>query len=192
MKFNSNRKTKKVLKKLSEFINATSNKFHFAVMGGIAVDGYVGNLTRNHPDVDMFIFREELEKVEEVLEKLGYRYKRFTHPRKSGLEYKMQTGDKSHLFSFQILDQVGKDKFEISFYRDPHLIFPISFIKPPNWLILEGVRFPAASKKLLIELKQNELNFFEKLKKKDPEKYKIKRKDKHLNCLRDIKLLKGL
>ena len=40
------------MKKLSEFVEAVDNDFFYVVMGGISVDGFVGRLTRNHPDVD--------------------------------------------------------------------------------------------------------------------------------------------
>lgn len=178
-----------VISKLGEFVENIDDKFFYTVMGGIAIDGYVGKITRNHPDVDMIIFREDLEKTEQVLEDLGYKHKRFTHPKKSGLEYKMQTGDEDHLFSFQIADFVDKDKFEISFYRDLHMIFPLSYINPSITLELEGVRFPAVSKEMLTKLKESEIKFFEKLKKQDLEKYEIKRKQQHLNALHDLELL---
>ena len=154
----------KLLNKFKELVGIIDKEFFFVVIGGFAVDGYVGKITRNHPDVDFIIFRKDLEKAEQILDELGYQHKRFTHPKEKKLEYKMQTGDEDHLFSLQIADMVDKDKFEISFYRDPHMIFPLSYIKPPNWLELEGVRFPAVSKKFLIEMKENEIKFFEKLK----------------------------
>lgn len=192
MKFKPNSKTKRILKKFSEFVNATDNNFFYVVMGGIAIDGYTGKLTRNHPDVDMLVFREDLKKAENILEELGYFHKRFTRPDETSFVYKMQTGDENHVFSFQVLDQVGDDKFGISFYRDPHMEFPMSFIKPPTWLTLESTRFPSVSKEFLIRLKENEITFFEKLKKEGSERYRSKRKNKHLKCLHDIKLLKSL
>ena len=123
-------------------------KIFYVVMGGIAIDGYAGRLTREHPDVDLLIFRKDLEPVEKVLEKLGYKHIRYKHPSNPGLEYKMQTGKgKNHIFSFQILDKVGEHSFKISFYRDANIEFPVKFIKPQHWLELESVKFPAVSKK---------------------------------------------
>lgn len=179
-----------VLEKFEKLVNEINDQFFFCVMGGIAVDGYAGKITRNHPDVDMIVFRDDLEKAEEVLEDLGYKHKRFTHPKESALEYKMQTGDEDHLFSFQIADLADEDKLKISFYRDLHMNFPLSYIKPPHYLELEGVKFPAVSKKLLIELKKDEIEFFEELKKSDPEKYQKKRKQKHLNTIHDLNILR--
>lgn len=192
MKFNPNDRTKRVLKKLSEFIGTVNKELFFVVMGGIAVDGYVGEVTRSHPDVDMLIFREDIESVENILISLGYLPKKFNHPKEADFIYKMQTRYKDHLLSFQILDKVGKNQFEISFYRDPHLVFPLSFIKPPKWLTLEGVYFPVVSKEFLIELKEREIDFYEKLKREDFEKYKLKRKKDHLKILHDIKFLHNL
>lgn len=177
-----------VIEKLKELVDEINDKFFYTVFGGIAVDGYAGKITRAHPDVDMIIFRKDLEKTEQVLSDLGYEHKRFSHPKESNLDYKMQTGDEDHLFSFQIADRTD-DNFEISFYRDPRMLFPLSLIKPPVWLELEGVRFPAVSREILIKLKENEVEFFEKLKMLDPEKYQNKRKQKHLNTLHDSKLL---
>ncbi|MBU0569426.1 nucleotidyltransferase family protein [Patescibacteria group bacterium] len=192
MKYKVNEKTAEVLRKFSVLMNSIGNNFFFVVMGGIAVDGYAGKLTRNHPDVDMLIFRKDLGKAEEVLEALGYTTKRFTHPKDSNLEYKVQTGNKDHLFSFQIIDKIDDKNFEISFYRNLHLVFPLSYIKPPTWLKLEGVKFPAVSKKMLTKLKENEVQFFEKLKKNDLKKYLSKRKQKHINTLYDLKTLNAI
>jgi hypothetical protein len=179
----------KLLDKFEDLIKKIDREFFFVVMGGIAVDGYAGKITRYHPDVDIIIFREDLEKAEQVLSRLSYRHKRFIHPKDRSLEYKMQTGDEDHLFSFQIADLVGKDIFEISFYRNLRKVFALSYIKPPNWLELEGVKFPAVSKEMLTELKINEDSFFNELKISNREKYESKRKQKHLNTLHDIKLL---
>lgn len=183
--------TKDVLKAFSELIEEIGKQFFYVTMGGIAVDGYAGKITRDHPDVDMLIFREDLVKAENILKELGYECKRFTHPVEQTLEYKMQTGDEDHLFSFQILDSVDNDNFIMSFYRDLHSIFPNNQIKPPTWLVLENVRFPAVSREFLIKLKKNEVLFFEKLKVSDPEKYLLKRKEKHLKCLHDINFLEN-
>ena len=151
-------------------------------MGGVAVDGYAGGWTRDHQDVDLLIFRKDLERAENALRKLGYPYQEFTHPKDGSLVYKIRTDDPDRTFSFQILDKRGDGEFEVSFYRDLRLVFPMSYIKPVNWLKLEGIRFPAISKDFLIKLKQNEIKNFKKF---IPEK----RMGKYLNCLRDIKLL---
>jgi hypothetical protein len=173
-----------------ELIEKIEGKFFFVVVGGIAVDGYSGRISRDHPDVDIIIFRKDLAKAEKVLDNLGYKHKRFLHPKEPSLEYKMQTGDEDHLFSFQIADMVDRDKFEISFYRDPHMIFPLSYIKPSRFLELEGVNFPAVSKEFLIKLKENEIEFYEELKVSDLEKYEKKGKQKHLNTIRDLELIR--
>lgn len=191
MKYKADKKTKKVLLKLSKFVKAVDSSFFYTVMGGISIDGYYGKLTRNHHDVDFLIFREDLEKAEAILDKLGYKHKRFTHPDDSNLEYKMQTGNENHIFSFQVIDRVGKNDFEISFYRDLQMKFPISLIRPASWLKLEGVKFPAVSKILLLKLKKNEAKFYENLKKEDLEKYLSKRKDNHTKNLHDIELLRA-
>lgn len=188
MKNSLNRNTDEIIENIKKLVDGIDEQFYFATMGGIAVDGYIGKFTRHHPDADFIIFREDLEKAEEVLGKLGYLCRRITHPKKFEFEYKMQTGNDDHLFSFQILDLVGSDNFEISFYRDLQMDFPLSLIKSPVWLELKGVKFPAVSKEFLIKLKENELNFFEKLKVSDPKKYK-KRKQKYLITLHDLQLL---
>lgn len=190
MKFKPDLKTKQVLKRFSELIEAIGDQFFYTAMGGIAVDGHAGRLTRNHPDVDMLVFRNDLKAVEKVLDQLGYPHERFGHPKEPGFEYKIRTNDPDWTFTFQIIDQKPGQKFEISFYRDPHMVYPLSFIKPPVWLTLEEVHFPAVSKKFLTKLKENEVSFFKKLKKENPEKYRLKRKDKHAQCLHDIRLLR--
>jgi len=182
MKFKPNKKTLNVIGRFSELIEVIADKFYWVTMGGIAVDAYAGRLTRDHPDVDILVFRNDLERAENAFKGLGYPYQEFTHPKDNSLVYKVQTDDPDRTFSFQIMDKKGDEEFEVSFYRDLRLVFPISYIKPVTWLNLEGVRFPAVSKEFLIKLKQNEIKNFKKFKPK-------KRLNKYLNCLKDIKLL---
>ena len=189
MNLEPTKNTKLILKRFAKLVTAIDNKFFYAVMGGIAVDGYAKKLTRNHPDVDILIFRSDLEKIERILKKLGYPYKKFSHPRETNYKYKIRTNDPDWTFTFQVIDKKPGNKFEIGFYRNPHMIYPISLIKPPKFLVLNNIRFPAISKTLLIKLKQNEIDFFEKLKERDPKKYHLKREQKHLNCLQDVKIL---
>lgn len=192
MKYKADKKTRNVLLNLSKFVEMADSDFFYTVIGGIAIDGHHGSLTRSHHDVDFLIFRDDLNKVEVILDNLGYKHKRFTHPNDSNLEYKMQTGNENHVFSFQIIDRVGRDDFEISFYRDLQMRFPVSLIQPVTWLNLGSVKFPAVSKKFLVKLKENEIKFYEKLKKQDMEKYKSKREGSYQKSLHDIKLLKNL
>ena len=180
-----------LLNKLGKLSDRLSEEnLFYVVFGGVAVDGFVGMFTRKHSDVDFLCFREDVEKIENVLEELGYETKKFNHPMESGLMYKIQTGGEDHLISFQIMDRVGRDNIEISFYRTPHLILPLNYIDPPILLKLDRITFPAVSIEMLVKLKKMEVEFFEKEKLENAEKYLQKHHAKHKNTIHDLGLLK--
>lgn len=189
MPFKPNKETSELVKRFSRLIRKIGDKCFYATFGGLAIDGHAGRLTRNHDDVDMLCFREDVGVIEGCLSNLGYPHEQFVHPQEPDFIYKIRTNDKDRSFTFQMVDQKPKDKFEITFYRFPHLVYPVSYIKPPDWLKLEGLHLPAVKKEFLIKLKTKEIDFFEKEKKENPTKYYSKHEQKHLHCLHDIKLL---
>lgn len=73
--------TIKALEMILEILN--SNGLWYRIIGGLAVDGCVGHITRHHDDVDVLILEEELEKVQEALRKNSFSF--------SLLPYKIHT-----------------------------------------------------------------------------------------------------
>lgn len=193
-----NQKTVDILNRLSIFCQAIDNKFFFAVFGGWAVDGHLGKITRDHPDIDCLCWREDVAVIEKILTDLNYPFEEFGLPNEPNFIYKICTNDK--LFTFQIIDPVrnvfynGVDKkpneqFEISFYRFPHLVYPLKYLAI-TLANLNGINYPIVSKEFLIDLKQREVDFYAKEKKDNPEKYNSEHQKKHFNCEQDLNYLK--
>lgn len=179
--------TQRILNNFERLINEIDNKFFYAVFGGFAVDAYVGKITRKHPDVDLFCFRKDVQKVNNTFRNLGYKYENCSHPQEKEYIYKINTMDKH--FTFHIIDEFSSDKIEVGFYHFPHLVFPKNFVYPPTYKNLGGLMFPVVSKKFLIELKKNEVDFYEKEKLQKPLKYNKRHKMKNKNSISDLKLL---
>jgi phosphorylcholine metabolism protein LicD len=50
------------------------NKINYYVFGGIALDGLRGSITREHSDLDLFIYEDDLEKFFEVMKSKKYTF----------------------------------------------------------------------------------------------------------------------
>lgn len=64
--------------KIKEFLESLEKKkVHYIVIAGVGLDGKRGHLTRPHNDLDVLCAKNDLLKVNQVLEKLGYSGKRY-------------------------------------------------------------------------------------------------------------------
>ena len=159
-------------------------------MGGLALDGHFGKMSRKHDDADLICWRKDVDTVKGALKKLGYEIEvnRFTD--ESNLEYGFETTDEEHIMSFNIIDEKPNDSFEISFYHFPRLIFPKKILGP-FMVSLEGVTFPAVDPELLRVFNRNACEYLDRLKKDNPELYN-RLGYKIDNILNDRKLLDQL
>ncbi len=188
MNFTINQKTIDIIKRLSAFYQEIDNKVFFVIFGGWAVDGCLGKVTRPHLDIDCICWRRDLPVIKESLANLGYSCEEFGLPNEPTFIYKIFTSDK--IFTFQIIDKKPNEQFEISFYRFPHLLYPIKYLEITK-ANLNGINYPIVSEEFLINLKQREIDFYEKEKRDNPEKYSPEHQKKHFNCGQDFSLLKN-
>lgn len=188
--FKQFKKNEGLLKRILELNNVLQGKCYYAVFGGFAVDGYYGQISRFHEDIDLVCWRKDVPIIRKELKKMGYKTKMFNHPQEKTLIYKLCSMDKNKTYSFQIIDKAGKTNFEISFWAHAHLKFPIKYLLV-QWKKINNIEFPVVSKQMLIELKRKQTKFFRDGQKTNLEKYLFRQRKKHLKTIHDLNLLSG-
>jgi len=109
-------KTEVTIEKLKEFVKALeAKKIKYAVIAGFGVDGKRGYQTRPHQDLDILCSKNDLPKIEEVVEKLGYSGKRFNDL------YKLKRGDGSKVDLALVTEE---DKEAVTYGRIAVTKFP--------------------------------------------------------------------
>ena len=140
------------------------------VMGGLALDGLYGSITRKHDDADLICWRKDVNTVRDALKKIGYKIDANAFPDEPDLPYRFETADDEHIISFNIMDEGPGDTFVMSFYHFPKQVFPKKFLGPIN-VSLDGINFSAVGHELLDKLNRNAGEYLERLKKDDPDLY---------------------
>lgn len=157
------KKTKKVLGLLKKFLKKTPPPCQIYVFGGLALDGHHGGITRDHDDIDLICWRKDTETMQSIIEKMGYGVKTSPCPKNSEKICSFVSNDKRNLITFQIIEEMPNDMFEINFTHFPQQIYPIKLLGPIN-LTLEGIIFPGVTKKLLKIFNKNAGEYLNNLK----------------------------
>lgn len=163
------------LEKISSIID--ENKIYYCVIGGFAVDGYHGQLSRNHADVDVVCYDYNFSAIEKILN-IRFESKALKDEKEP---YKYYNDDKT--LSFNVLKKIN-NKISIAFWYLGHLKYPQDFFNRTR-VTLGKVSFYAINKNSLVYLKERqrdiEVNYLEK----------PKHKEKYDACCRDLKILKN-
>ncbi|MCP6719230.1 MAG: hypothetical protein KJI71_03300 [Patescibacteria group bacterium] len=129
-----------VTKTLREIIPIMeTNKLWYRVFGGVAVDGYLKEVSRQHSDVDLLILEEEIEKIKEALKKYQVEV----------LEHKifiMIEGVEVALARFA----EGEEGYYFTIL--PTHKWPRKLLEPTE-IVFEGIKFTAPSKEFLLSIK---------------------------------------
>ena len=110
----------------------------YRIVGGYAIDGYIGHLTRPHKDIDIIILEEELNSIQEVLRENGYSF--------SLLNYKI----------YLLIDGVAIDLGRFQRDQESYWLVTLPEHKWPAYLLkgeevtLEGIHFLVPSKEFLL------------------------------------------
>ena len=125
------------IKALEAIVEALKDSW-YRIVGGLAVDGYVGHLTRSHSDVDVIILEEELDRVQEALRKNSHSFTLFP--------YKVRL----------LIDGVAVDlgRFQRSqegywLVTLPEHKWPVDLLEKEE-VTLEGIQFKVPSKEFLL------------------------------------------
>lgn len=141
------------------------------VMGGLALDGHLGTLSRIHDDVDLICWRKDIKFVKKALKKLGYKIKENYFKDNSKIPYRFETDEENSAISFNIIDEELDNSFKIAFKSIPQT-FPKKFLGPVN-VLLDEVKFPAVSVDLLDFLNKKASKNLKQIKKENPKLYNM-------------------
>lgn len=188
VRFNSHR-TRDILAQLRRLTDAQQGRHLFVIFGGLAVDGHIGRLTRQHSDIDCLCWRKDVPEIRKILRSLGFRSEYVTHPDEPSYRYRMVTTDKQKTISFQILDKSPGDTFIISFYRYHRTKVPREMLKASRGKI-DDIHFPVASRRFLVWLKKRDLEFYQSQRRNTPKRF-LKNHKKYANTLHDLRLLRA-
>lgn len=158
------------LLELNKLLKVLPKSCSVYVMGGLALDGLGGSISRKHDDVDLICWRKDAAIVQEALKNIGYQIKVNTLPGEPGLPYRFETSDKNHIISFNIIDEGPNDTFIMSFYHFPKQFFPKKNLGPIS-VSLGGINFSVVDHKLLDKLNKNAGEYLRRLKRDDRDLY---------------------
>jgi hypothetical protein len=159
------------------------------VIGGWAVDGHVGRVTRRHNDVDLMCWRRDRETVKAGLKKIGYKVREKRDTDGSGPVRMIETDEDNPVISFFVIDEVPGNEFRLVTNKVDST-FPISFLKPKR-AKLYGIEFMAASLRLIDFLSKEGRKTLNKIRKSNPALYKVLG-PKIASSRHDRKLISGI
>lgn len=174
---NANQATLNGLNKLQRVsLRLESSDLYYCVIGGFAVDGYAGKLTRNHGDLDMLCFREDFDKIRMII---GSEFKDL--PLKNeNRPYKFYTNDES--LTFHIIDNDSLHRSSIGFWCIGRVWQPTIFFDRTQ-VSIDEVLFHALNKSSMVYLKEEQRDFEKKMI-NDP-----LHKNKYESAVHDLKIL---
>jgi hypothetical protein len=158
------------LLELNKLLTALPKSCLVYVMGGLALDGTCGSISRKHDDADLICWRKDVGIVQEAVRNIGYEIEVNTFPDEPNLPYRFETTDEDHMVSFNIIDEAPNDSFVMSFYHFPKQVFQKKLLGPIS-VSLDGIGFSAVSHELLDKLNKNAGKYLNDLKERDPDLY---------------------
>ncbi|PIS42037.1 MAG: hypothetical protein COT24_05595 [Candidatus Kerfeldbacteria bacterium CG08_land_8_20_14_0_20_40_16] len=167
----------KELEVISKILENSS--IFYSVMGGFAVDGHMGSLTRDHDDLDMLCYRKEVDSIKGLLGEQGFQFSEQCLPDES-VPYKFCNQEKT--LTFHIIKKINGN-FDIAFWNPRHLQYPCPLLARKK-VVIDSVGFYAVNKEFLIDLKHKQRDF--EYRHLDNPKHEKKYKD----CLHDLEILK--
>jgi len=144
----------------------------FYVIGGLAIDGYMGNLSRMHNDADLLCWRKDIETVKNALKKLGYKTKShylIDNPKK--VHY-LETDEENPIISFVIMDELPNNCFEISIGKNIHQVFPKKYLNSKKATI-NDIKFPVVGLELLDFLNKKTKANLDNIQRDNPQLYSV-------------------
>jgi hypothetical protein len=139
-------------------------------MGGLALDGHIGKISRKHDDADLICWRKDVDTVQNALKNMGYQLDINIFPNEPHLPYRFETTDENHIISCNVIDEGLDNAFVISFYHFPKQIFPKKLLGPYD-VSLDGISFLAVDHELLDTFNKNAGEYLNRLKKDNPDLY---------------------
>lgn len=164
--------TRNSLLELKKILSVLPKSCHVYVIGGLAIDGYMGKFTREHNDVDLMCRRKDIEIIKNALKKIGYKTRSHYFKDDPQKAYYVETDEENPIISFLIMDKLPNDFFEISIGKNLHQIFSKKYLGSKK-VIINGTEFPVADFKLLDYLNKKTKANLNRIKQENPKLYSV-------------------
>lgn len=161
----------------------------YVTMGGFAVDGYAGKLTRDHGDVDLIVHKEDYRAVEQILGTIGIWLKRAMPLPGEVVPYKYVSNNKE--LTVHVLEPLTDGRtVRLAFWATGWKEYPVTAFEPRE-VSIERTIFTAISKRLLIRQKQDQFNHESRFRSDNSEKTQTHRQ-KRIAAEHDLGVLHAL
>jgi len=160
------------------------------VMGGFALDGHLGKLTRKHNDIDVICWRKDVNIIKKALERIGYKVREKHDKDNHKLPILLETDEENPAIEVKIIDEQPNNSFRFHFNTPGQQIFPQKMLGPVQ-VSLEGIKFPVIRLELIAELVKIGTQVLKRIKKENPKLYKVLG-SKIINNKKDLELIDKL
>lgn len=160
------------LAELERLIAALPKSCQFYVIGGLAIDGYTGKISRMHNDADLMCWRKDINKVKAAIKKIGYKSKYHYLQDAPKKAYYIETDEENPIISFFIMDEVSNSSFEISVGNNTHQVIPKNYLGSKK-ITLNNIKFPVVSLMFLDHFNKKSKASLNQIRKENPKLYSI-------------------
>jgi hypothetical protein len=140
-------------------------------MGGLALNGYCGEITRIHNDLDLICWRKDIKTAQNALNKIGYKIRVDYFNDKPKIPYRFETDEENPAISFNIIDERPNNSFAI-YFNSNEQIYPKGFLGPVK-VFLDDMNFKAVDLKLLDIFNEQTRKNLNQIKKDNPKLYEV-------------------
>ncbi|MBU2530122.1 MAG: hypothetical protein KKD35_03690 [Elusimicrobia bacterium] len=164
--------TRNSLLELKKLLSALPKSCPVYIIGGLAIDGYMGKLTREHNDADLLCWRKDIETIKSALKKIGFKTKIHYLKDETKKAYYIETNEENPIISFLVMDKVPNNSFEISIGKNLHQVFPKKYLSSKK-VVINDVKFPVVGLELLDYFNKKTKANLNRIKKENPKLYSI-------------------
>jgi Aminoglycoside-2''-adenylyltransferase len=178
------------LSELKKLLAVLPKSCELYVMGGFALDGHLGKLTRKHNDVDLICWRKDVNIFKKALKLIGYKVREKYDKDNPKLLILLETEEDNPAIEVKIIDKQPDNNFRFYFNTPGQQIFPKKMLGPVQ-VSLDGIKFPVIKLELIAELVKIGEQVLKRIKKENPKLYKVLG-SKIINNKKDIELIDKL
>lgn len=160
------------LSELKKLMAVLPKSCRFYVMGGLALDGHNGCVSRRHDDLDLVCWRKDVNIFRKALKKIGYKVRERYAKEDPHLLRLLETDEESPAIEVKIIDEQSNGCFQFHVNAPGVSIFPKKLLGP-RYVSLEGLKFPAITLPLIAKLNELNRQNLKRIKKENPQLYKV-------------------
>jgi len=178
------------LTELKKLLKTLPKTCEFYVMGGLALDGHLGKISRVHNDVDLICWRKDVSIFRKALGKIGYKVREHCIKDRPNLPRLLETDEEYPMIEVKIIDEQPNNYFQFHINCPGEQIYKKKLLGPKQ-VSLNGLKFPAISLELIDVLSELNRQNLKNIKKENPKLYKVL-ENKIDNAKSDGKIIKQL